>query len=252
MKKRPLLGTVFVTIFLCSSVSFALAPMGEPAAGLIPGQFSAGVDYSYSKIDLKMNHGFSPGGGPSVSLDNLKKHYVIANIGYGIKENWDLFYKVGGGSAQDKEEGNRRFKTNRKGYIMGFGTKATFHEEPDIKWGGLFQALWAQSDGRAYVAGAPWTAEINYMEIQIAAGPTYRLNDKMSLYGGPFFHIFDGHFTAKRRTGAGRLSYDLDQGSCFGGYIGTGIKVTSNADFNIEYQHTAAADALGMGLTWKF
>ena len=90
------------------------------------------------------------------------------------------------------------------------------------------------------------------MEIQIAAGPTYRLNEKVSVYGGPFFHIFDGHFTAKNRGAPLRISYDIDQGSCFGGYVGTGIEVADNANFSIEYQHTAAADALGMNLTWKF
>jgi hypothetical protein len=63
--------------------------------------------------------------------------------------------------------------------------------------------------------------------------------------------MIDGRFRAYRRGGSGRIRYDLDEGSIFGGYIGTEIKIASNTDFRIEYQHTAAADALGMSLLFK-
>jgi hypothetical protein len=253
MEKGVLLVVVALTVVcLCGSAALALTPMGPPAAELNKAQFSAGVDYSYSQIDLKLNHGFSPGGGPSITLDNMKRHHVLANLGYGIRDDWEVSFRVGGGAVQDKEEGGRTFKTNRHGYTLGFGTKATLCETNGIKWGGLFQALWGQADGRAFVAGRSWTADIDFVEIQIAVGPTYRLNDTVSIYGGPFFHIFDGHFTAKDRPGTSRLSYDIDEGSVFGGYIGTGIRIASNTAFNIEYQHTAAADSLNMKLTWKF
>jgi opacity protein-like surface antigen len=256
MKKMLLLGVMLVVVCLCGSFALALSPMGPPAAGLEKGQFMVGVDYSYSQMDIKMNHGRSPGGGPSLTMDNLDQHYVLANLLYGIKNNWEVSFRLGGGAAQDKEEGNRSFKTNSptpgNGYVIGFGTKATFVEEPDIKWGALFQVLWAHADGRAFAGGTPWSANVELTEIQIALGPNYKLNEKASIYGGPFFHILDGRFTAKRRTAAGgRICYDLDEGSVFGGYIGTEINATEKTVFRAEYQHTAAADTLGMSLLFK-
>lgn len=256
MKKILLLVVVLVMVGLCGSFALALSPMGPPAAGLEKGQFMAGVDYSYSQMDIKMNHGRSPGNVSSITMNNLDQHYVLANLGYGIRDNWELSFRIGGGAAQDKEPGNRSFKTNSptpgNGYVIGFGTKATLLEEPKIKWGGLFQVLWAQADGRAFAGSTPWSADVELMEIQLAIGPNYTLNERASIYGGPFFHILDGRFTAKRRTAAGgRICYDLDEGSVFGGYIGTEINATDNIVFRAEYQHTAAADALGMSLLFK-
>lgn len=248
---------MLAVISLCGSFALALSPMGPPTAGLRRGQFIAGVDYSYSQMDIKMNHGRSPGGGPDITLDNLKKHNVLAYLGYGIRDNWEASFRVGGGAAQDKEPGGISYKTASptlgNGLVIGFGTKATFVEESNIKWGGLFQVLWTQADGRAMAGGRSWSADTEYVEIQMAVGPTYTLNERASIYGGPFFHILDGRFTAKSRSGApARICYDLDEGSVFGGYVGIEINVTDNTFFRIEYQHTAAADALGMSLLFKF
>ena len=258
MKKILLLVVILAVVSLCGSFALALSPMGPPAAGLEKGQFSAGVDYSYSEMDIKLNHGRSPGNVSSLTMHGLKAHYVLANLGYGIRNNWELSLRIGGGAAQgsDSDSGGISFKTDSptlgNGYVIGLGTKATFVEEPDIKWGGLFQVLRAQADGRTTtVGGSSWTADMSLWEIQLAAGPTYTLNEKASIYGGPFFHIIDGRFTAKRRGGTGRICYDVDEGSIFGGYIGTEIAATDNAVLRIEYQHTAAADALGVSLLFK-
>jgi opacity protein-like surface antigen len=253
MKKMLLMLAV---ISFCGSSALALSPMGPPSAGLQRKQFMAGADYSYSKMDIKLNHGRSPGGGPDLTMNNLKNHYVLANLGYGLRDNWELSFRIGGGAARDREPGGISFKTASptlgNGYVIGFGTKATFIEDFNIKWGGLFQLLWAEADARATAGGRSWTADVGLWEIQLAAGPTYKLNEKASIYGGPFFHIIDGRFTASPRTGTGRIRYSLDEGSVFGGYVGTEINVIDNAVFRVEYQHTAAADALGMSLLFRF
>jgi len=206
-------------------------------------------------MDVDLNQGTSPGGGPSFCMNDIVSQYVLADIGYGIAENVEFSFLIGGGSAKVKEPGGLSFETALprlgNGYVIGFGTKATFLEKPDIEWGGLFQLLWAEAEGRAIAGGGPWSASIGMWEIQIAAGPTYKLNENVSLYGGPFLHIIDGRFKAYRIAGTGAIRYDLDEGSAFGGYVGTKIKVTSNADFFIEYQHTATADAIGMNLSFK-
>jgi hypothetical protein len=242
---------VFIVGALCVSTAFGLTPMGSPVPDLSKGQFDAGVDYSYGKIDVKLNHGFSPGGGPKITMDNLKAHYLAANIGYGLTDNWQWFFRLGGGSIRGTESGGISFNSD-KGYAIGFGTKAQLFDYAGVEWGGLFQVLWAQADGKTRAGGASWTAEEDLTEIQIALGPAYHMNEKAVLYGGPFFHILDGDFVAKSRAGAARIKYDLDQGSPFGGYIGTAIDVTTNTVFNIEYQHTAAADAIGLKLAYKF
>ena len=255
MRKTFLSIIVLAVVCFHSSPALALSPMGPPTSGLYKGQLRAGVDYSYFNMDVDLNQGTSPGGGPSLCMNDLIGQYVLANVGYGLWENLEFSFRAGGGSAKVKEPGGFSFETALpelgNGYVIGFGTKATFIEKPDIEWGGLFQLLWAEAEGRARAGGTPWSASIGMWEIQIAAGPNYKLNEKMSIYGGPFLHIIDGKFKAYRMAGAGAIRYDLDEGSIFGGYIGSKIKLTSNADFCIEYQHTATADSIGMNLSFK-
>jgi hypothetical protein len=47
-------------------------------------------------------------------------------------------------------------------------------------------------------------------------------------------------------------SYDIDQVSELGVYIGTRIKTSNNISWGIEYQHTNSADAIAMRLLWRF
>ncbi len=250
-RKISRLVLVFVLVGVLGSTTFGLTPMGSPLPDLNKGQFDVGVDYSYTKMDIKINHGFSPGGGPSRTIENLKTHYIGANIGYGLTDNWQWAIKIGGGSIRGKESGGVSFNSN-DGYAIGFATKAKLFECKELEWGGLFQVLWVQADGKTKAGGSSWSAEENLMEIQIALGPEYRMNEKTVLYGGPFWHILDGDFVAKDRAAARRIKYDIDQSGTFGGYIGAGIDVMKNAVFNIEYQHTGGANSIGMKLAYKF
>jgi hypothetical protein len=225
--------------------------MGSPLPDLHKGQFSAGADYSYTQMDVRTNHGFTPSGVKSRTIENMKTHYLGANIGYGLTDNWQWAIKIGGGSIRGKESGGVSFNSD-DGYVIGFATKAKLFECKELEWGGLFQVLWAQADGKTRAGGSSWSAEEDLMEIQIALGPEYRVNEKATIYGGPFWHILDGDFVAKDRAAARRIKYDLDQQGSFGGYIGTGIDVTENVVFNIEWQHTVGADSVGMKLAYKF
>jgi len=255
MKKRMLLFVVLI-VAAVGSPAFALVYMGAPTAGLLKGQNSIGLDYTYSESSLKFNHGRSPGGGPSFTMNRLKTNIITAKFSRGLTDNWEIFGRIGGGSARgdDNVMGSVTFNNNH-GYGLGLGTKATFLDQGALKWGALFQILWGKTDGEARLASGAgqWNTDIEFTEIQIATGPNYRVNEKVSVYGGPFFHIFDGRLSAKRKTaGTGKISYDIDEGSVFGGYIGTAIDVAKNIVFNVEYMHTAAADAIGIGLIGKF
>lgn len=102
--------------------------------------------------------------------------------------------------------------------------------------------------------------------MHIAFGPTYQLTKSISLYGGPFFHFIDGRIKGKYNESGvfavmptpisfdyrSDYRYDIDESSIFGGYLGAQIDVAKDISFNIEYQHTAFADALGMNLLWRF
>lgn len=242
---------LFAAVVLFSTNVWALTTLGPPKADLMKGRFSLGVDYIYGKQDVQLNHGLSPAGGPKMTIDGMKVNSVGVKLGYGLMDNWEAFISTTGGSIRGSESGGISFNSSN-GYSLGFGTKATFGRYYDMDWGGIFQILWASMDGKTRAGAASWSSHASLYEIQLAIGPTYQLNDKVALYGGPFFHILDGRFSAKRRTTPARISYDLDQGSYFGGYIGAAFDITENTDFCIEYQHTATADALGMSMKYKF
>jgi len=145
---------------------------------------------------------------------------------------------------------------------MGFGTKVTFWEQtPELKWGGLFQMSWADSDGKLKLEAEGEELlsadfDLDIYEIQLAVGPTYKLMENVSIYGGPFLQFINGDMDAKYTEpytgGTLKLSADVDEAAYFGGYIGLQAELIENVPFYIEYQHTAKADALGMGLLWKF
>lgn len=272
MEKRVLLlSVVLMAVGLCGSAALALDPMGPPAAGLKKGQFGAGAEYSYSEMDLKLSEGEwsdnlgSSGKLASFTSKDVKLHKVYANLGYGITDNWEGFLRLGGASADFKDVpwGQDEQPDGDTGFAIGFGTKVTFYEERNLKVGGLFQMSWFETEGRLRgidEEGSSFSgsAETDITEIQIAVGPTYKLTKGLSIYGGPFFHFIDGDMKASGSWTTGPLdgtekySYDIDEASCFGGYIGTAVDIAENISCNIEFQHTAAADALGISLLWRF
>jgi hypothetical protein len=262
----------FLVVGWVGSAAFALDPMGPPTAGLKQGQFQVGADYSYSITDLKLRKGswieyldgwfYDSGEAESFTLKDFKTNKVYASLGYGIADNWEAFLRLGGADAMFGDsiwEDAEKFDSPTD-FAIGFGVKATFYEEDNLKIGGLFQASWAAFNGK--LQAAHWTAadsvKIDVTEIQIAVGPTYKLLEGVSIYGGPFFHFVNGDLDDKfsEMTEEGILtskySWAIRESSIFGGYIGVQVDVTENTSFNIGYQHTAKADALSMSLVWRF
>lgn len=267
MKKRLLLLVILgVVLSFSCSVALGFDPLGPPAAGLRKGQYSAGAEYMYSRMDLKLNEGkwhsnpqSDSGTLPSGKIKNFEMNKVYARLGYGITDNWETFLRLGGANTDFKSDkfgvhaGRVRFDGDTD-FAIGFGTKATFYEKGKLKFGGLFQMSWANTDAKA--SGTNWTEtlEIDIREIQIAAGPTYKLMESVSIYGGPFFNFIDGDAEAKFRVPKGTTirSYDIDEDHCFGGFIGAQVEVIKNLPFCIEWQHTADADALAISLVYSF
>ena len=297
MEKRWLLLTV-VLVVLCGSTALALDPMGPPTAGLKQGQVSAGIEYSYSDMDLKAKSGkysashtywfyyygwygpygpFTDSGGlPSMKI-KTDVHKLFANIGYGVTDNWEVFLRLGTSNADFTPEqgigelGRKKEFHGSNGFAIGGGTKVTLYEADKLKVGALGQISWSQSDAKVSARDVDlpgdlfaWSAstELELTEIQVAIGPTYQLLEGVLIYGGPFFHFVDGELdgrfswdtmsTSYQETGKGKASYDIQERSSFGGYLGGQINLAEDVNINVEWQHTPDADAVTAAVMWKF
>jgi hypothetical protein len=272
---KALLSFVVIVAFgLGSSAAFALDLMGPPASGVRQGQFHIGADYSYSQMDLELKDGIwieyldgafnNAGDATSFTLKDFQSRRIYASFGYGIADNWDVFVRLGGTDAQFGDsiwEDHERFDSGAQ-VAIGGGVRATFYEEGSLKLGALLQVSWAEFDGE--LKAPHWTAgdsvEMDFTEVQIAVGPTCRLTDRLSIYGGPFLHFVDGDLDdvySKIDEATGGLlnshySWRVQEDSILGAYIGAQVDLAENCSLNIECQLTSAAEAICLGLLWRF
>jgi hypothetical protein len=291
--EKKLLLCVVVVVCLCGVTAMALDPMGPPAAGLKQGQWSAGIDYSSSDMDLKLDGKvswnekyWSYGEGFSTDSDSwkfdekvkgVKANKIYANIGYGIMDNWDVFVRLGGADGDfDYANEDIAFDSDYV-FAYGFGTRMTFWQDADLKIGGLFQMSWANglkdtksgvdagSDGGyAYADTWSWSGEVDITEFQIAIGPTWTPAQGFSIYGGPFLHFVTGSIESTEiyteldeydrdiDIDTYKMSGDITEDSCFGGYIGAQVQLGENAFVSGEWMTTGDAQAYGVGVVCKF
>jgi hypothetical protein len=234
MKRKFLaIAIVLSAMGIWATSALALDPMGPPAAGLKQGGMSLGLDYSYSQIDLKLKN-------DEETADN-KVEKAYANLGYGIADYWNVFGRLGGSKA----EGEDLEFWGAYGLAWGMGTKVTIYQDVDITWGALFQLSWGESKER-WAEGNAYD-KLKWHEYQIAAGPTYRLTDNISIYGGPFYSYLKG--TGTDETGKWADIKGKDQ---TGAYIGGQFDFIENVTLNAEYQLSNGASGIGLMLVWKF
>jgi hypothetical protein len=291
MKNAVIFLAAALVLAICPAAP-GLDPMGPPAAGLKKGQMRAGAEYSRSRMDVALTDGkasvnwSTSAQADRISIHDLEMNKVYGTIGYGAADWWELFVRLGyadaGFSKQNFLEpspptGVCAGCTDENGFdsgsgiAVGLGTKVTLHEQEKLKYGGLFQISWVSLSGterrNTSLVNSQWTHQYDIdatiTEIQLALGPTYEPVKGLAVYGGPFFHIIDGHLdTNYNQTGTvpgpttvvynGKYRYDIDQQAFFGGYVGTQFDVADGVTFIIEYQHTAAADAVAMALLGRF
>ncbi|MHC4642024.1 MAG: hypothetical protein ACYS32_10290 [Planctomycetota bacterium] len=253
MKNRILILCV-VLVGLCGSTALALDPMGPPASGLNQGQFSLGFEYSTSEVDLYRVQSYSSSGHKFDT--EIDKYY--ARLGYGISEKTEGFVRLGLSDFEYERgtyPGSGSWKGDDDGaFALGVGLKTTFHEDGNLKWGGLIQLNWAEYSGSRENPNASSEQtgkfETTITEIQLAAGPTYKLMEGVSVYGGPFIHIVNGDHSHKHASGTG--DYGVDEKTDFGAYIGAQVDLATNTALNIEYQDTGDAWALAGGVVVSF
>lgn len=266
MGKKALLRGFFLVFALSGSVAFGLDFMGPPAAGLDKGQLSLGSSYSYSRMDVDIKGDyFGNHVGSTIELPKkLKMNKYYSVLAYGLEENSDVYLLLG--SVRNKTgivsniRGTKDVDSDSE-CAIGFGAKRTFYEEGPLKLGGLYQMSWVRDiDINERLLVTNWyhtvEGELDLTEIQIAVGPSYQLNEFVSIYGGPFFHFIYGDFSySESCSQCGSVSGgtdDVREASWFGGYIGAQVELIKKAPFNIEWQHTAYADAVAMSITWRF
>jgi len=235
MNKKLSLVVVILTALVLTGSALALAPMGPPTAGLKTGQFRAGLEYSYSDVDMKVEGN---------KLDNVTSNMIFGNLGYGIMDEWEAFVRLGfaDASADNIVGSGMNFDGGFK-FAWGLGTKVTFLKQENLNWGALFQMTWLKSDD---IVGGTDVA-LDFYDMQIAVGPTWKLNDTLSIYGGPFVHLIDGSVDVK---GVG--NGDLREDSAVGGYIGAEAALAANTSLFGEVQVTGAGWGIGTGINFKF
>ena len=264
-----LVTTMLLLISLADSGAFALDPMGPTTSGLRYGESEIGIDYINSTMDVELNHGRysnypsaeKPSAGEAVSFDlkDFETSRIYATFGYGILEDCDVYLRLGGVKTEFGDsiwEDSEEFDSNTN-YSFCLGSRATFYEVGELKIGRLIQISFASLDGD--LKAPHWSqaddVDIDLMEIQIAVGPTYTAPNGTSIYGGPFLHFVDGEIEDKFTLGPGvnpEFTWDIDESSKFGGYLGTQLYISENSFLNIEYQRTGGADAFGLSFLCRF
>jgi hypothetical protein len=108
------------------------------------------------------------------------------------------------------------------------------------------------------------SSEYEVTEIQAAIGACYQVHPRLRLYGGPFVHFVEGTSESRNysvqteveddavRTRVAKTSYDIEEASRFGGYLGAHFQIRENTMAAVEYQHTGGDDALAMTLVHRF
>jgi hypothetical protein len=259
MNSKVLFISAFMSVFVCASAP-ALAPMGTPTANLKTGQFYAGFDFSTSQEDIEADYG-----NDYVEIwKDVQSNLFAANIGYGICDNWEIFTRLGVADAGfDKYENDGETISQNTdgdyGFLFGLGTKVTWAKQENIDWGALFQIHWLNSelsntmtDDVGTVFESNW--DVHMYEIQVAVGPTWMVNEDLSIYGGPFFHFIGGdadYDSSIDGVPYSSRSVDLKEKSSFGGYVGAQYQLGANTSVYAEFQFTGDAWALGAGIGWK-
>jgi hypothetical protein len=236
---------VAVILFLHGS-AYGLDYMGPPVAGLKKGQFKTGFDFALSEMDLEVK-----ASGITGKLRDVETSRYLWNLTYGLADWWEAFVRLGAGDT----EASGGFDGDTE-FAYGVGTKVTLAGDKTLNWGALFQIGWGQSEGDyaqdlGFLIPVSGDAELDWYEIQIAAGPTYDMED-WRLYGGVFLHYVEGDFEVESDIVPFTFKLDVRQESVGGAYLGGRFDLRKNVTLDTEFQVTSDAWAFGLGLAYKF
>ncbi len=287
--------------------------MGPATAELKKGQWSAGYNYMYSDMDLKTGKmtGTVRGHDDGVlvisipltdylealeekqwkfKLKDFKTQRHYATFGYGVQDWWEVYFQLGCADVKAKMQTDEYGAAGDAGdfnfdndFAWGWGTRITFHEQGNIRWGASVQMNWLDisSDRKAIEVddndevdanGTPvittftdeFGVDLETYDLLIAVGPTVDMGG-WKLYGGPFFYYLSGNMNLKyssvretskdSSTSAMKLKAggDLEKAdSNFGGFIGAQFALWGNTHLTTEFSFTGDSSAFGAGVSCKF
>lgn len=253
--------------------AFILDPFQPSLGAAEQYKFSVGADFSFSKMDLELTNGkwvetdpeteLTSGNFRDITLKDFERIKLYSTVGYSFAENWEAFVRLGAAKAEFGDSiwqaAGENFDSNIE-LAIGGGVRGTLFDIPeyDLQIGGVIQANWSNFDGKLDAPSwpAPDSVEISLLEAQIAIGATYAWTDCVSIYGGPFVHYIQGD--VEDIFANYEYSWDIEGKTTYGGYLGAvmdlgvWMDLAQDCFFNIEYQHTADASALGAGLMLRF
>jgi len=265
MRKEFVSLIIAVTVVgFCGSTALALDPIGPPVAGCQQGQFSAGFEFAIAEMDLEVSGpGISTANNREAVIDDVESNKYFARIGYGLSNDWEIFTRIGVADAEfDGDSGYPDFESDHE-FAFGVGTKKTFIDNGDVKWGAVFQFSWAEVDDRyssqsiSFANGSLATSyankiELDWYEIQLALGPNWMVDEGIYLYGGPFLHFLEGDVDVSNNSPPTWYEHELEQESEFGGFVGCLVEVDPHIVANVEGQIMSDAWLLAVGVTWLF
>jgi len=234
--RRKLLMAMMV--FCAAGTALGLTPIGPPVATLEKGQFAAGFGYGWSEVDLD-----GTVVGVTVPIKGVEHDTYMANLIFGLSKDLELQIDLG------VLEHDAFHRESQGDFVLGFVFRSTFGNTGKIKWGGATSLHWHETSGSGVIEGFQYEGEYDWFEMQIAVGPSYS-EKRFCLYGGPFLHFIKGDGTLT--IGGFPESFDFEQDSMFGGFVGARIEVAENTELGIEYIVTGSAQAVGASIRFLF
>lgn len=270
MNKMIMLLGLLVAIMSVSA--FGAGFMGTPTAELEKGQWNAGFNYMYSDMDLEKTKmkwfewdptgALDDSGSEKFSIKDVKTHRYYGTIGYGVADWWEVYFQLG--IADVKGETKWEYDDEWYGgnfdndFAWGLGTRITFYEQNNIRWGTSVQMNWLDTSLEDKYSEPGYTSKdtlsFETLDLLIAVGPTVDMGG-WKLYGGPFYYYLSGDIDLKGSDSDGwrwKASGDLEADSNFGGFVGAEFPLTGNCNMTTELSFTGDSWAIGTGIVWKF
>jgi len=263
MKKMTVVLGLIVAMM--SVNAFGVGFIGTPTAGLEKGQWNVGANYTYMSMDLAKTKfaGTEDGSAISTKLsindNNIQRYY--AAVGYGLTDAWEAYVQLGIADvkAQAKTDSpddtgtGHNFDNN---FAWGWGTRYTFHEQDNIRWGASLQMNWLDTSWDDKSADETEQIDYSSYDLLFAVGPTVDMGG-WNLYCGPFYYMISGEIDYKGTetngaTSVTKLSGDLEADSNIGGFVGAQISMMENSTLTTELSFTGSGWAIGAGVAWAF
>jgi len=261
MKRRII---ITIGIMLLSSQALAFDYMGPTTSRLKnSGDASVGAEYFYSSMEIDAD-GIPALDLTSDTIDDFEIEKITGIFALGMGRGSEIFFRFG---VTDIDPDNtdewggipRNIGSSDETLVLGGGAKWTLYDGAGFGWGLLTQVSWAEYDfdGRSYSVGGhavTLSPEFEFVEVQIATGPTIELNKDLTLFGGPFLYFLNGdaEFEGTVDGSQSTLTTDMEQESLLGGYIGAELEVGQNVVVSFEVQATSGSSGMGGQLVWKF